>query len=147
MMQVEIKIDKSCKESKIIILTNRITDEVDELIKKLSDTRPQTIAGFRDGTLKILAHDNIVRIFAANRKIYAQTEKSEYLLRLRLYELEERLDKNTFVRISKSEIINLRKVENMDLNFSGTICVKLCGNITTFVSRRYVSKIKKVLGI
>lgn len=146
-MQIEIKIDESCKEPKVIILTDKVTDEINELFKKLSDTQLQTIAGFKQGSLEILQLDKIIRIFAANQKVYAQTEQSEYLLRLRLYELEERLDKNIFVRISNSEIINLKKIKNMDISFSGTICVKLCGNITTFVSRRYVSKIKKILGI
>lgn len=146
-MQIEIKIDKACKDPKVIILTDKITDEVNELLKKLSDTQSQTIAGFKDNSLEILQPDKIVRIFTASKKVYAQTERREYLLRLRLYELEERLDKNTFVRISNSEIINLKKVKNMDLSFSGTICVNLCGDITTYVSRRYVSKIKQVLGI
>ncbi|HAZ37403.1 MAG TPA: LytTR family transcriptional regulator [Clostridiaceae bacterium] len=146
-MQIEIKIDEAYKDPKVVILTNKITDEVNELLKRLSDTHPQTIAGFKDGNLKILQPDEIIRIFTENQKVYAQTEQGKYLIRLRLYELEERLDKGTFARISNSEIINLKKVENMDLSFSGTICVNLCNNITTFVSRRYVSKIKQILGI
>lgn len=146
-MQIEIKIDEAYKDPKVMILTNKITDEVNELLKKLSDTQPQTIAGFKDGSLKILQPNEIIRVFTENQKVYAQTEQGKYLIRLRLYELEERLDKSTFARISNSEIINLKKVENMDLSFSGTICVNLCSNITTFVSRRYVSKIKQILGI
>lgn len=146
-MQIEIKIDEACKDPKVIILTNKITDEVNELLKRLSDTQPQTIAGFKEDSLKILQPNEIIRIFTENQKVYAQTEQGKYLIRLRLYELEERLDKSTFARISNSEIINLKKVENMDLSFSGTICVNLCSNITTFVSRRYVSKIKQILGI
>lgn len=146
-MQIEIKIDEAYKDPKVVILTNKITDEVNELLKRLSDTQPQTIAGFKEDSLKILQPNEIIRIFTENQKVYAQTEQGKYLIRLRLYELEERLDKSTFARISNSEIINLKKVENMDLSFSGTICVNLCSNITTFVSRRYVSKIKQILGI
>ena len=79
--------------------------------------------------------------------MYAVTGDGEYLLRLRLYELEERLDKSSFVRISNSEIINLKKVRNFDLSFSGTICVSLSDGTVTYVSRRFVAKIKQVLGI
>ena len=64
-----------------------------------------------------------------------------------MYELEDRLDKNSFVRISNSEIINLKKVKGFDLSFTGTICVKMKNGRVTYVSRRYVSKIKQVLGI
>ncbi|NEZ47016.1 LytTR family transcriptional regulator [Clostridium niameyense] len=146
-MQVEIKIEENCQDPKIIILTNKITEEVNEIIKKLSYTKPETIAGFKGDTLQIINPDDIIRIFTSNQKVYAITDEGEFIVKLRLYEFEERLDKSTFVRISNSEIINLKKVKNMDLSFSGTICVKLSGNITTYVSRRYVSKIKKTLGI
>ena len=68
-------------------------------------------------------------------------------MRPRLYELEERLNKRLFVRISNSEIINLKKVIRLDLSMSGTICVELSNQTTAYVARRYVTKIKQALGI
>ncbi|MDO4332914.1 MAG: LytTR family DNA-binding domain-containing protein [Eubacteriales bacterium] len=146
-MKIEIKIDETCAEPKILILTDKITDEVNLIFKKLSLDAPMTLAGFRDDTLKILEQQRIVRIYAAAGKVFAATQDGEYMLRLRLYELEERLDKNSFVRISNSEIINLKKVTNFDLSFTGTICVSLSDGSVAYVSRRYVPKIKQVLGI
>ena len=51
----------------------------------------------------------MIRIDAANSKVFAATDSGEYTLRLRLYEVEERSDPNQFVRISGSEIVNLKK--------------------------------------
>lgn len=146
-MQIEIKIDEKCEEPKILIVTNKMTDQVEELLKKLSAAQTEAIMGFKGDSAEILQQEEIVRIFSSNQKVYAQTKQGEYVLKLRLYELEERLNQNVFVRISNSEIINLKKVLKMDLSFSGTIGVKLLGNVTTYVSRRYVAKIKEVLGI
>lgn len=146
-MQVEIKIDTACTEPKIIVLTDRITDEVSNIVKKLSDDAPQILSGFRENTLEILEQNDIYRFYASAGKIYAETEKGKYTSRLRLYELEDRLDKNRFVRISNSEIVNIQKVQNFDLSFTGTICVSLTNGIVTYVSRRYVHKIKQILGI
>lgn len=146
-MQVEIKIDSSCSKPKIIILTDKMTDEINTLVRKLSDDAPQMLTGFRDDKLEILEQSDIFRIYAASGKVFAATSHGEYTIHLRLYELEERLDKNSFVRISNSEIINLKKVKGFDLSFAGTICVSLSDNTVTYVSRRYVSKIKQVLGI
>lgn len=89
----------------------------------------------------------MIRIYASSGKIFAVTHKGEYTLRLRLYEIEERLPSHQFVRISNSEIINLKKVNSFDLSYTGTICVKLANGTVTYVSRRYVAKLKKILGI
>lgn len=146
-MQVEVKIDNSCIEPKIIVLAASMTEEVSKIIQKLSDNNPQIITGSKNEKIEVLEQNELIRIYAANSRVFAVTNSGEYLLRLRLYEAEERLDPNQFVRISNSEIINLKKVKSFDLSFAGTICVELSNGTTTFVSRRYVSKIKKILGI
>ncbi len=89
----------------------------------------------------------MIRIYLNSGKVVAVTDKGEYVLRLRLYEIENLLLTDQFIRISNSEIINLKKVNNFDLSFTGTICVKLSNGVTTYVSRRYVPKLKKILGI
>ncbi len=146
-MQVEIRIDGNCKEPKVIILTDQMTEEINEIVRKLSDAETQMIAGFQDDTVTVLDQDSILRIYASNGKVFAVTDQGEYILRLRLYEAEERLRRDRFVRISNSEIINLKKVKHFDLSFSGTICVSLSDNTVTYVSRRYVSRIKEILGL
>ena len=146
-MQIEIKIDDTCQEPKIIVVTAKVDEQIAALVKKLSEEAPQMIAGFRDDTVKLLDQAEIFSIYADDGKVLCRTASGTYTLRLRLYELEERLDKTKFVRISNSEIINLKKVKGFDLSFTGTICVSLSDGTVTYVSRRYVSKIKQLLGI
>ena len=146
-VQVEVKLDMTATEPKVIILTNRMTEEVHSIVQMLSETEPKLIAGFREDTVTVLDEKDILKIYAANGKVYAVLPSGEYMLRLRLYEIEERLKPQHFVRISNSEIINLKKVRNFDLSLSGTICVTLSDGAATYVSRRYVSKIKQVLGL
>lgn len=146
-MQIEVKIDASCSEPKVLILTNCMTDEINEMIKKLSEQPLSVITGFKDEDALILEPSEIVRIYATNQRVYAVSERGEYGIKLRLYELENRLPSSDFVRISNSEIINLKKVKGFDLSFTGTICVKFQGGGISYVSRRYVSKIKQILGI
>jgi len=146
-MKVEVKIDNTVTEPKIIILTDKMTDEINEVVRKISETEPEMIAGFVNETVRILDQKDIYRIYAEAGHVYAETESGVYLLRQRLYEIEERMRRFSFVRISNSEIINLKKVKMFDLSFSGTICVSLTNKTVTYVSRRYVSKIKEVLCI
>lgn len=146
-MQVEIKIDSAYQEPKIIIYTDKVTDEINTLIGRISEHSPKVLSGFRNDTLEILEKSDILRIYAAAGKVFASTPNGDYTLHLRLYELEELLCKDCFVRISNSEIINLKKVKSFDLSFTGTICVSLADGTVTYVSRRYVKKIKQVLGV
>lgn len=146
-MQIEIKIDPACKTPKIVIETDTISEEVNEIIKKLSEDTPKVITGFQDGVAEIIEPADVFRFYANGGKVYAVTDKGEFILRTRLYEIESQLCIPNFVRISNSEIINLKKVRNFDLSFAGTICVTLLDGTVTYVSRRYVPKIKKILGI
>ena len=146
-MQVEIKIDERCIEPKVIIITDKMTNEVNDILNTLSSKTPEVITGFYNDLAEILSPEDIIRIYAAGVKSFASVSRKEYILRQRLYELEEQLSKHSFVRISNSEIINLKKVRNFDLSLSGTICVTLSDGTATYVSRRYVSIIKQVLGL
>lgn len=146
-MDVEIKIDHHVKEPKVIIVTDKMTDELGALIDKLQEDQIDLIAGFQEDKVEILDPHNIYRIFTEQGKVVAETDHGHYQLRLRLYELEEILARERFVRISNGEIINLKKVKNFDLSFVGTIYVSLTNGSATYVSRRYVAKIKKRLGM
>lgn len=145
-MRFEIKIDASYTEPEIVIFTSSVTEEVENIVKRLSSDTPKIITGIKDGNIEILNEDDFIKIYSLKGRVSAATEKGEYSLRMRLYEIEEKLCSGNFVRISNSEIINLKKVKNFDLSFTGTILVRLSDGSTSYVSRRYISKIKKILG-
>jgi DNA-binding LytR/AlgR family response regulator len=147
LVKYEIQIDHACKEPKVVIHTAEITDEIGILVKKLSEDRASVLSGFKDERIEILEPEELIRIYAHAGRVFAVTQGGEYMLRLRLYEVEERLRHDIFVRISNSEIINLKKVKSFDISFAGTIFIKLANGGSTSVSRRYVAKIKKILGI
>ncbi|WP_295578743.1 LytTR family DNA-binding domain-containing protein [uncultured Oscillibacter sp.] len=102
-MQVEVKIDENCKNPKIIIVADKMTDEIGALVQSLSASYPKVIAVFSGDEVRLLEESEFVCIDAANQKVYAETANREYILRPRLYELEEGLNKRLFVRISMNE--------------------------------------------
>lgn len=146
-MRVEVQIDSACREPRIVVVTDRMTDEVAALVRRLSGEGPQVLAGYREGVLEVLEVSELLRVYASAGRVIAAAERGEYTLRLRLYEAEARLPADRFVRISHSEIVNLRKVRRFDLSLTGTICVELSDGTVTYVSRRYVGKIKQILQI
>lgn len=85
-MEIEIKLDSNYKEPKIIVLTDRMSEEVNQLVKKLTDETPQMIAGFQEDQLRVLQQEELYRVFTRNGKVFASTDEGEFSLRLRLYE-------------------------------------------------------------
>lgn len=146
-MKIEIELKKDIDERKVIIVTEAVDAEIEALMERISRERPQMLAGFSDDSVTLLAPEEIIRIYAAAGKVYAVTVDDEFILKMRLYELESRLGQGIFVRVSNSEIVNLRKVRKFDLSYTGTIRVDLVNGDNTFVSRRYIGKIKKALGL
>lgn len=146
-MRIKVEIDANCKEPEITIRTNEMTDEVSDIVQKLSVSQQKLLAGFTDDGVQLIDTSEIVRLYSTDKKIFAQTKSGEFAIRLRLYELEERLDKTLFARISNSEIVNMKAIRKIDLSFVGTISITLSNETTTYVSRRYVAKIKQILGI
>ena len=69
-MKIEIKIDESCTEPKIVIVTDRVTDKINEIIKKLSVEPSEVLAGFRDEQVTVLEPNEIDRIYASGGKVY-----------------------------------------------------------------------------
>lgn len=141
-MDVEIRLDATCQKPRFIIETAEMTPELTRLIQQLTARAAVPIIGYQQDKAFPLQQDSLVRVW-----VYAATETGEFLLRQRLWELEERLDSHHFIRISNSEIINLRRVIAFDLSLTGTICVSLQGGQISYVSRRYVRTIRQALGL
>lgn len=146
-MQIEFKHDPSQTEPKLTITAADLTDEIAGLLRQLEHGQPGAITAFQNERVFLLRPEDILRFYAEDKGVRAQTEAGAYTVRERLYELEELLDPRTFVRISHSEIINLHKITGLDLKLSGTIKMTLTGGTACYVSRRYVKKIKQALGL
>ena len=64
-VQVEVRLDSTVTEPKVIILTDQMTEEVNTILQMLSESEPKFIAGFRDDTVTVLDETDILRIYAA----------------------------------------------------------------------------------
>lgn len=146
-MDVEIKVEPGRPEPKILILAGEETEEMRRLAQELAGLTLAPIPVWLGEQTRRLPQGDFLRFYTDGKGVSAQTADQTYSVRLRLYELEERLDPRRFVRISNSEIVNLDRVTAIDLSLTGTICMTLNGTVHTYVSRRYVKKIKETLGL
>jgi len=149
-LKVGINIDRSVEEIEVLITAHeqsRTVNALYEHIVEFDKKSLETLTAYKDDIVKIVNVTDVFRIYTGNQKVYIQTHQGEYAIRYRLYELEAALDKKQFLRISNSEIVNVKKIRDIDLSIIGRICIRFEDNTQTYVSRRYIPKIKKSLGI
>ena len=147
-MRVRARIDKSFEKMEIQVCSNELTLQVKQLVDDISAFVNEGISGTDiRGERVMLALKDILRFYSENQKVIAQDADGAYIIQEKLYELEERLDPGQFFRISKSEIVNLKKIKRLDMSITGTIKVILSDGTETYTSRRNVTKLKQCLGI
>lgn len=145
-MKVKVNIDEKLDE----IFIDIYTPSEDERLKSILDNlqmKKSILNGYIDEKVYLLEINNIYSIYAENKKVYAHTKDRIYRVNHRLYELEEILDKKRFVRISNSAIINIYKIENLEAAINGMITINFKNGEKEYISRRYLKKVKKALGI
>lgn len=146
-MKVQIQIEKDCVETQVIIVTKALSASIQELASRIEKEPLSVLTGMQNEKYALIKPEEIFRIYANHGKVWIQTKRGLFQIRKTLYQIEELLDEKQFVRISHSEIISLSKIINFDLSFNGTTCVNCIDGLKSYVSRRYVPKIKKILGM
>lgn len=147
-VRIEFREEPGCGEPRVVLVAPARTEEVEGLLRRLSAAFSGPITGWQGDRAALLEQGDILRFYGADKAVFAQTAAGEFRVKERLYELEEKLDRHSFVRISQSEIVNLRQVTALDLTLTGTIKMTLArGGAVCWVSRRYVKKIKEALGL
>lgn len=146
-MKLSIVIDKKLADTEVDIRAREIDRDVRMIQAIAQGNMPENIVGFDQGRAVILSFDQIVRCYAEDKKVYAQSSQGVFQVRNRIYELEERFAGSSFVRISQSEIVNLKHIKSLELGFKGTIIIQFKGGGETYVSRRYAKEFKKSLGL
>jgi len=149
-IDIDVQIDARYSDPKVIIKTDRMTPEVESLISAIEnfiDSDYPPVSAFDGDRMMLISQREIIRVFLENRKLVVHTVQGDFVVRKSLSELELLLNHNRFLRISRSEVINLYQVSSFDFSLSGTIHVYFDDGSHTWVSRRYVRSIQETLGL
>ena len=130
-----------------IIIRCRTMDE--QLLKLIYGIRAgqEKLTVTRDDKLFQIQPAQIYYFEAVDNRVYAYLEKEVCETKLKLYELEQKLEGTDFFRASKSTIINLAKVKNISPAFNGRFEVCMKNEEKLIVSRQYVPILKAKLGL
>lgn len=142
-MKYSINIDRE-REEEVIIFAHEHNATVEKIEAILRET-PTELVGFREDEIVRIIPDATAAFTVEDERTYALGEKGRYQMKLRLYQLEERLG-DRFVRINQSCIVNIEMIESFKTSLGGSLMVTLKNGYRDYVSRRRIKTVKERIG-
>ena len=143
---MDVRIEEIGKEGEELVLIRccAITEEVRE-IAAFVKSRQGSLSGTADARQYEVAVADICYIESVDGKTFLYTNERVYETAYRLYELEERLQSKHFLRIAKSMLVNLMKIQSIQPAFNGRFTAVLRSGEKIIISRSYVKALKAAL--
>ncbi|MBQ7635897.1 MAG: LytTR family transcriptional regulator [Lachnospiraceae bacterium] len=147
-MLIKAEIDERYIETELHVCNHERTEEVKQLLTELHNYYDTSLIGTDERGNKVkLSPRELVSFYSEGQKVLALGGKEKYTVSKKLYELEKELESIGFIRISKSELVNIKRIKSMDLSLTGTIRIIMNTGYETYTSRRNVAKIKEMTRI
>lgn len=142
-MKCTVFIDKE-REEEVIIYAHEESSLIFS-IKELTEEKTSQITAFSENEIVPININEVFFFTTDNSKVLAVTENEKLSVKLRLYEIEEKLP-DCFIKINQSTIANIHKIDRFDTSVSGTLKVNFKNGAVDYVSRRNIKKVKERLG-
>lgn len=144
-MKVELNIDKKFEETIVTISANKVNEEIQNLVNYI-ENKEDYFTGISDGKVCLLNLEDIIRIYVEDRKVYVVTVEGRFIVKKKLYEVQSMVTRD-FIKISQSEIANIKYIHSLDLGLRGTIVINYKNSDISYVSRRMLKEFKVKLGL
>ena len=146
-MKVNLFVSRDIEEPHADIHTNELTDNVSKAISILeSDDSNEMLAVKRGSDIALLEFADVFMFRVEDRQVKVYTENDEYLIKKPLYQVEKTLGSD-FVRISKTTIVNLKKIERVAPSLKGMMFIQLKNGLKDNISRKYLPDFKRALDL
>jgi len=148
-MRVEIKLDPDIGEPIVVIHAPKMTPELMALVETLERTaeKPSLLFAKRADKLFVIEPEqiDIIRTEGNDIKLYDRAAQ-EYLITKPLREIGELLGA-PFVRISKSTLVNMNRVDHLSPSLNSTMYIVMKNGISDYITRKHLGDFKKRLGL
>ena len=146
-MKVNLFVSRDIKEPYADIHTNELTENVTKAISILeNDDSSDMLAVKRGSDIALLELSEIFMLRVEDKQVKVYTNNDEYLIKKPLYQVEENLSSD-FVRISKTTIVNLKKIERVAPSLKGMMFIQLKNGLKDNISRKYLPEFKQALDL
>ncbi|MDE7324650.1 MAG: LytTR family transcriptional regulator DNA-binding domain-containing protein [Lachnospiraceae bacterium] len=129
-------------ETEIHIKCGIIDTELQRIIDEIQ-TLTCSFPVSKDGAVCKLSLENIFYFESVDEKTFVYTQEDVYECGYKLYEIEEKFGRHSFARISKSVIVNIRKIQQIKPQLNGRFEALLDNGEHVIINRHYVGSLKE----
>jgi len=144
-VQIIIRDPLPGEEDSITISVKYMSDNINRAINLLKS--PGQLTVYIDNNAFILPVTDIYYVESVDLKTFVYGERAVYQAKQKLYEVEEILNKNEFLRINRQTIVNIKKIKNISPAGGGRFQATLSNGEQVMISRQNVSSLKEVFGL
>ena len=145
-MKITIMDRQDGEEDEIIIKCRQVDEQILKMVYALK-AGAEKLTGIKDGSIVQIPPKDVYYFEAVDNKVFLYLEKEVYETKYKLYELEEHFRGTDFLRVSKSYIMNLSKVQHLSPGFNGRFEATMKNGEKLVISRQYVPVLKEKLGL
>lgn len=106
-----------------------------------------SLHGVKDGETKVISLDDVYYFDSTDERTFAYLESDVYECSMKLYELEQQLSDTHFVRISKSCIVNILKLNSVRPLINSRYEATLENGEKLIINRHYLPGFKRKFGL
>ena len=144
-LKLRFEQDKTLDKIEIIVRAAEKDAQVTALLESLSKDEPVKLTVLDSGNrASVIDEKDIVFVAAEGKLVRVVTTEGIYKAKQSLQSIESILSRS-FLRVSRFEVINLKKVRKYDFTLVGTLRVEFDNGMETWASRRYIPLIKERL--
>ena len=143
---MEVRVKKIPREQREVVEIgcHEVNDTVKEIAAFVKSRQGQLSCSMEGRQYEIPVRD-VLYIESVDNRTFLYTAKQSYEVRQKIYELEECLKEKRFLRVSKSSLLNLMKVESIKPALNGRFSAILTNGEEIIISRKYVPDLKNTL--
>ena len=143
---MEVHVLENEKKLQVIIKCKQADEQIDRL-KTHIELFDKKLQARTEGDYQFVNAMEVLYFESVDNRVFLYAENKVMEVKQRLYELEEMLSKQDFIRSSKSQIININKIKALKPELNRTILATMCNGEQLYISRKYVKEFRSLLAI
>lgn len=144
-MKITIE-EKNTNDDVEIIIRHHKSQDIQKILDYL-ENQEMTLICKKEKEIYQISCQDIYYIESIDEKTFVYLDDDVYENNYKLYELENMLEQDKFIRISKSTLLNIDYLDHVRALLNGKYEATLMNHEKVIISRKYMTNFKKAFGM